>query len=347
MRAQFIRGEDPKKSMDIGSSYLEKQKIRSINWGVDSDWLEEVLQREYYFELYKNIPLLFAYSKDLDKWMALTPKEIEGTLRSGWQSSKQFALRDIVNQIDKKFPDIKESFNFERGLEPKRSMGIGKIKLDKQIIEKIDWDINPLDDKFYEFLEISEFIPDWKGIPILVVHVKDKQTGETGYYAVSDTGAGKTNFTVYGPQRALKNIKNNLRNNGKIKESVNFERGKDPMDAMELGDVRGRNLNNITNILIDHFENLFPKGQTIGESRQEVNIGMGNREDIETDRIIIYTQYGGYVFNLSWTGNPINTKVTQRFEAKWQKMPRGPEDGGTYLVLNGALAQISQWIKQI
>jgi len=92
---------------------------------------------------------LFAYSKDLDKWMALTPKEIiEGSkknkLRSGWQSSKQFALRDIVNQIDKKFPDIQESLNFERGLEPKKSMGIGKSKLDRQIIEKIDWDFNPL-----------------------------------------------------------------------------------------------------------------------------------------------------------------------------------------------------------
>ena len=149
MRAHFVRGEDPKKTIDIGSSYLEKQKIRSIKWGIDPGWLEEVLEREYYFESYKNIPILFAYSKDLDKWIALTPKEIiEGSkkdkLRSGWQSSKQFALRDIVNQIDKKFPDIQESLNFERGLESKKSMGIGKSKLDRQIIEKIDWDFNPL-----------------------------------------------------------------------------------------------------------------------------------------------------------------------------------------------------------
>lgn len=250
MRAHFIRGEDPKKTIDIGSSYLEKQKIRSINWGIDPDWLEEVLEREYYFESYKNIPLLFAYSKDLDKWMALTPAEIStkdpyfgGTkkdkLRSGWQSSKQFALRDIVNQIDKKFPDIKESYQFVRG--------------------------------------------------------------------------------------------------------------QDPMDTMELGDVHGRKLKKIEKILIDEFRKIFYNlsrpAPEIESYARGVNIGMGNREDIETDTIIVFIEYGGYYFNLTWTGNPLKPEVPQRFEALWQK--GSTKDGNSYLVLNQAVHQLTQWIKQI
>jgi hypothetical protein len=249
VRAHFIRGENPKRTMDIGSAYLEKQKIRSLDWAVSEEWLEEILStKEYSLIKYKGIDVLLAYSEGLKKWIALTTINIkyrddnfgtmrEGKLRSEWISSKEKALKNIQKRLDRKFKNIKES--------------------------------------------------------------------------------------------------------------QNFERGKDPMDAMELGDVRGRNLNNITTILVDHFRKLFPQRQTIGEYRREVNVGMGNRQDLETDQTIIYTQYGGYVFNLIWTGNPRNTKVPQRFEAKWQKMPRGPEDGGTYLVLNGALAQLAQWIKQI
>lgn len=126
-----------------------------------------------------------------------------------------------------------------------------------------------------------------------------------------------------------------------------FVRGQDPKDAMELGDVRGRNLNNITDILMDHFGKLFPKGQPIGESRTEVNLGMGNRQDLQTDQIIIWTEYAGYAFNLIWTGNPRNTRISQTFETLWQKIPRGAEDGSRHLTLNAALDQLSKWIKQI
>lgn len=126
-----------------------------------------------------------------------------------------------------------------------------------------------------------------------------------------------------------------------------FIRGQDPKDAMELGDVRGRNLDNITNILIDHFAKVFPKGQEIGESRTEVNLGMGNRQDLQTDQIIIWTEYAGYTFNLIWTGNPIDTRVFQTFETIWQKIPRGAEGSNRHLTLNAALNQLSKWVKQI
>jgi hypothetical protein len=122
------------------------------------------------------------------------------------------------------------------------------------------------------------------------------------------------------------------------------------MDTMELGDVRGRKLKNIEEILIKEFSKLFddkiffkPKFET---HLQEINVGMGNRENLETDRIIIYIKFGGYYFNLVWEGNPLNKQVPQKFLTKWQKGDKGPSDGDTHQVLNQAIWQLDQWIKQ-
>lgn len=152
------------------------------------------------------------------------------------RSSDDFFMWGTPLEFDQRLEiltGLRESLDFERGLDPKKSMKIGQTQL---IPKDIDWDCDPLDNEFYEFISVAEFIPNWKGFPILVVRVKDKKTMETGYYAFSNTGIGRTGFTVYGPQRALKNIKANLRYNASWKlESVNFERGLDPKKAMKIG----------------------------------------------------------------------------------------------------------------
>ena len=140
---------------------------------------------------------------------------------------------------------VNESINFERGQDPKRAMEIGGISL----IKKYDWDVDVFNNIFYEFISVADFVEDWKGYPILVVKVKDKQTGEIGYYAVSDGGIGCTNFNIYGAHRPLKNIKRTINKRVKAFESLDFERGKDPKTAMDLGAkaiLNPRSLENIT-----------------------------------------------------------------------------------------------------
>jgi len=130
-----------------------------------------------------------------------------------------------------------------------------------------------------------------------------------------------------------------------------FIRGEDPMDAMKLGDVKGRKLKSIAEILKRNFEKLFegkkypPKVEI---EFREVNVGFGNREQMETDQINISTEYSGYYFALGWLGNPLNMEIAQKFSAKWSKLPGpGPSDMKMFNVSNGALQQLSEWIKSI
>jgi hypothetical protein len=125
---------------------------------------------------------------------------------------------------------VRENINFERGLDPKTSMDVGKSMLDRKILEETDWAIDLRKHGFiYEFLDL---IRDYKGYPILVM--KNKQHEEWPYRAISIVGI----FGDYQPtqERALKQIKTTIDGIiNPIKESVNFERGIDPKDALELG----------------------------------------------------------------------------------------------------------------
>lgn len=121
------------------------------------------------------------------------------------------------------------------------------------------------------------------------------------------------------------------------------------MDTMKLGDVRGRKLKSITEILVKEFEKIF-EGKKYFKPKFEVeyketNVGFGNRDKLETDIIDVSIEYKGYYFALGWTGNPLNMEVPQRFNAKWSQLPKGAADHVSYLVLNQAIFKLSEWIK--
>jgi hypothetical protein len=129
-----------------------------------------------------------------------------------------------------------------------------------------------------------------------------------------------------------------------------FVRGEDPMDAMKLGDVKGRKLKKISEILLEKFENLFEDKKhkpKIEVEFREVNMGFGNRDQMETDQINISTEYKGYYFALGWLGNPLDTGIAQKFSAKWSQLPRGAGDMKMFQVSNGAFLQLSEWMKSI
>ncbi len=125
---------------------------------------------------------------------------------------------------------VRENINFERGLDPKTSMAVGKSHLDRKILEETDWAI---DVEQHAFLyEIIELIRDYKGYPILVL--KNKQQESWPYRAISVRGA----FGDYHPtpEKALKQIKSIIDGMlNPLRESLDFERGLKPLKALKIG----------------------------------------------------------------------------------------------------------------
>jgi hypothetical protein len=142
---------------------------------------------------------------------------------------------------------IRESLNFERGLEPKTSMDVGKSHLDQKIMDETDWAI---DLEKHSFLyDIIKLIRNYRGYPILIL--KNKQQESYPYRAISERGVfGDYQST---PEKALANLKKSIDNeiakenashdawkaSLKKNESLDFERGLDPKKAMGIGRFSG------------------------------------------------------------------------------------------------------------
>jgi len=237
---RFERGMDPKEAMSLG---LNAKVMNFLKW----------VREDYQFD--KKDPDNYMGYLNVSDWGIV---DSEGEIKEGFRlfvkdwrkylnimANMGLYLIDPPDLDETIFYDednpapgveaIRESVNFERGLDPYKSMKIGQSQL---VPKDIEWDLDPLDDYSYDFIGVEQYIPNWRGIPILIVHAKDRRTGETGYYAITNTGIGRTILSPYGPQRALKNIKSNLRRNKprSMTESVSFERGLDPKDAMGIGE---------------------------------------------------------------------------------------------------------------
>lgn len=137
MKAQFVtenmnfeRGQDPKKSMDIGKSYLDREKIKSIIWSLDLDF-EAIFKDPYEFiESYKGYPILVFFDFP-EKWYGISNPSLE-IISVGPYSSKNLALNKIKEEIDdyeisKKENVIKENLNFQKNQDPLTSLRIGRI----------------------------------------------------------------------------------------------------------------------------------------------------------------------------------------------------------------------------
>ncbi len=124
---------------------------------------------------------------------------------------------------------VRENINFERGLEPRKSMGIGRETLMKQI----DWALNffpaALDDRpeSPNNIRVYDFISDYKGFPIIIYDLG------SGFYRASSTFDFSGLSTT--PEAALDGMKRRIDDRVKIKESQNFERGIPPKESMNIG----------------------------------------------------------------------------------------------------------------
>lgn len=271
MKAQFIRGEDPKKSMRVGLVQkwlsLKKGDILKIIKEFTTDSQHEIRKDSRYHIFPKGDYLQISNTESElfdDGCIGFTAYLGDKSTRSVddifiWGTPLQLEENLIL------VPRIQEAQHFTRGTEPKKSMDIGQSHLDKKFIEKTEWWVK-YDPTLYE---IIDFIKDYRGYFILLMSSKcteniqvEKENyfrGETYYIGTSTLTTELGGKVAKTPEKALLKIKNDIdeyieqlpeiKDSG-FNESVNFERGVDPKDSMRIGRIGERAIKKVLDLLV-------------------------------------------------------------------------------------------------
>ncbi len=161
---------------------------------------------------------------------------------------------------------IYETLDFERGLDPKKSMNIGMdAKLDAWI--QNNYGVKASNDK-----EALEYAVTGKNLEFVkyLIGVKNTEISNT---ALNLAFQKKSNYNLFlkntiddeiklwlvtkGNPESMDYVKNNMKKI--IGESINFERGKDPRDSMKIGIVNKRSFKTIqecAQFFIDNIQKL-------------------------------------------------------------------------------------------
>jgi len=287
----FQRGQDPKQAMDIGlfakinkitSSDLELLKVYTGEGQgkgtIDEEFFHDVYESSASYEEYlkrvKEVYKLLEPYEYLfgDNFGEDMKKEMKEYVNSYLKNPKyNYAYNcDIMEEGDFdvffceiELPSaellgkkkIKESMDFERGVEPKQTLGIGvKEKIRQGLIGLLhsSRDLNPinhtqistinlLENRDQSWLEISDYgtknfedvfdsflSPEYfKELYIKAKPKKYSKSWRNEWKAIIKDEYREFFKDCFDPE-------------GFIKESVNFERGQNPMDSMEIGRVEDR-----------------------------------------------------------------------------------------------------------
>ncbi len=150
MRAQFVRGEDPKKSLQIGDE-ATYQKIAGMmqadgwtpsdpheidsaaGWAVEykhHDLVKFLLDRNSAYNM-TDLVQWAAQNKDIEMVELLLSYKTTPADRLGWVlsiSSDNEKIHNLIKKYIREESDshLKEDLDFERGQEPKKALDIGK-----------------------------------------------------------------------------------------------------------------------------------------------------------------------------------------------------------------------------
>lgn len=243
----FQRGIDPRKKMDIGMSAVWKKIVDETSWGTALE--PTVHEVEHVEEDYMGHPIMVISLKDpiMNKEYPYSGvSDFPGSF-STLHHSVNAALEGVKEKIRKREIRNYESVNFERGKDPSEALGVGKLA-------NAQWDY----EGFFHDTDIEEeYI--YRGWPIRIYkrYLKDMKWGNSNspfpeYAATSVKGV--TNFgdryilkwykrkgyakrhiqEAIDELEAYRDIARQIRER-RTNESVNFERGVDPKEAMRLG----------------------------------------------------------------------------------------------------------------
>lgn len=255
MKAQFIRGEDPKKSMRIGLAQkwlsLKKGDILKIIKEFITDSQGEIREENCRYHIFTKGDYLQISNTESelfdDGCIGFTAYVGTKTVRS----AEDLFIWGTPLQLEKALelvPRIQEAHQFTRGVEPKKSMAIGQTYLDKKFIEETEWWVkyNPA------LYEIIDFVKDYRGYFILLMSSKcteniqvEKENyyrGETYYIGTSMATTELGGKVAKTPEKALSKIKDDidecieqLPEDASLKETQNFTREGKPIKQMSIG----------------------------------------------------------------------------------------------------------------
>ena len=236
----FERGHDPRDSMDIGNKNMRKLK-EFYNFVKETGKFQmgELKYPDFEFILTPvsstpTFKIKIIISKNPDDGDDFIYHSYSGSDGSALSINHFQNLKELKSILKSRLR-ILESQNFERGLDPKKSMDLGRDAL----IKKIPWQLNQID-QIGPDLRIAEFISIYRGFPILVYDLGDsyQATSTMDYTGICLSSA----VAVRAMKRRINTLLRKTDDKFKerwlpwnMKESQNFERGLDPKESMTIG----------------------------------------------------------------------------------------------------------------
>ena len=312
MDAKFIKGQDPRKAMDIGLSRYENtwDRIYPANTPYSPEeaiqYLRKTSLKPY---IVKNLPRQPDWTIDYQVKMlnhlithgnfapfpeirpereipSLTMRRIFDELENKGILEFDRSRKPYIVYL--KDPEVNESINFERGLEPKDSLKIGHyhnrmLEKAREELKNIFGDIQKkyggkIDVRKATFLLQTgiraTWIPPTSPYNYGIEFFESKDDNQYYFTPIKWNKPGKPFANLnYGGRKSARKAANEMiaQWGGKIDESLNFERGLDPKASMDMG-TKNRILNKLKSIFYNEIDlgskremqtlwGFYPKGE--------------------------------------------------------------------------------------
>ncbi len=294
MDAKFIKGQDPRKAMDIGLSRYENtwDRIYPANTPYSPEeaiqYLRKTSLKPY---IVKNLPRQPDWTIDYQVKMlnhlithgnfapfpeirpereipSLTMRRIFDELENKGILEFDRSRKPYIVYL--KDPEVNESINFERGLEPKDSLKIGHyhnrmLEKAREELKNIFGDIQKkyggkIDVRKATFLLQTgiraTWIPPTSSYNYGIEFFESKDDNQYYFTPIKWNKPGKPFANLnYGGRKSPQEAANEIiaQWGGKIDESLDFERGLDPKASIDIG-TKNRILNKLKNIHHNEIE---------------------------------------------------------------------------------------------
>ena len=237
----FERGKDPKRAMKIGG--YAYGPVRDLEWGITDQRFEDVLEKDPEIIRYKGFTILLYQGNPPDHWHAVSDiRPVTGRIyakdyHATNGTDRKTVIRNMKRWISK-YSDLTrmhESLNFERGKDPRDTMGIGNRLA--RVANKYDLSIEDAKEIVYV---LRVLFPD---------DFSQEEFDQNVFTIANEFDMSELQECGLHPEdqnfATLKWVDNNIQKGWElykaavgdsvVTESVNFERGKDPKQSMGIG----------------------------------------------------------------------------------------------------------------
>lgn len=259
-RFNFERGRDPKDSMTIGKTYLDKKYVEETNWFItyspeDYEIIEVIRNyRGFPILILRPLPILSYYAGDFidnSNYYIGTSLNSTGCGGLGGKTSEK-ALDLIKDEIDEYIDggnSLDESIHFERRVDPKKSMRIGEAS--KYVIVHGDRGYGRYEVKLLKKVQDISVTGSHREI-LYQGEIIDKNNTE-GFSKVTRPGIKVYIIKYDNPKDEYWGEIDPFVTDEEVmdvaNESHNFERGLDPKKAMGIGNPHIRIIDKVQRFL--------------------------------------------------------------------------------------------------